>query len=110
MTMFKTTTHVIPNILILADSGYRGMQKAHANCRFPLRHKEDKARMSDVERRKYNKAISSVRMKIEHVIGRVKRFKIIAERYRNKLKRFGLRFNLICGIVNYEKLLLSAVS
>ena len=102
MTMFKTTTHVNPNILILADSGYRGMQKVHANCKYPLRHKEDKARMNDEERRKYNKEVSSVRMKIEHIIGRIKRFKIVAERYRNKLKRFGLRFNLICGIVNFE--------
>jgi IS5 family transposase len=102
MTMFKTTTHVNPKILVLADSGYRGMQKVHANCKFPLRHKEDKARMGDEERRRYNKAISSVRMKIEHVIGRVKRFKIVAERYRNKLKKFGQRFNLICGIVNFE--------
>ena len=102
MTMFKTTTHVNPKILVLADSGYRGMQKVHANCKFPLRHKEDKARMGDEERHRYNKAISSARMKIEHVIGRVKRFKIVAERYRNKLKKFGQRFNLICGIVNFE--------
>jgi len=104
MTMFRTTTTVNPAILILADSGYRGINRIHANSKYPLRHKEDKARMSDDERRKYNKSISSPRMKIEHVIGRIKRFKIVAERYRNKKKRFGLRFNLICGIVNYEKL------
>ena len=79
VTMFKTSTQVNPNILILADSGYRGIQKIHANSKFPLRHKEDKARMGDEERHKYNKAISSVRMKIEHVIGRIKRFKIVAE-------------------------------
>jgi hypothetical protein len=103
MTMFKTTTHVNPKIHLLADSGYRGMQKVHANCKYPLRHKEDKARMSDEERHEYNREISKQRMKIEHVIGQIKIFKIVAERYRNKMKRFGLRFNLICGIVNYEK-------
>jgi len=102
MTMFKTTTHVNPATLILGDSGYRGLQKVHANSKYPLRHKEDKSRMPDDERHEYNKGISSIRMKIEHVIGRIKRFRIVAERYRNKLKRFGLRFNLICGIVNYE--------
>ena len=100
--MFKETTQVDPSILALGDSGYRGMQKVHKNCKYPLRHKEDKARMADDERHKYNKTISSLRMKIEHIIGRIKRFKIVAERYRNKLKRFGLRFNLICGLVNYE--------
>lgn len=50
-----------------------------------------------------NREISSKRMKIEHIIGRIKRFNIISERYRNRRKRFGLRLNLICGIVNYEK-------
>jgi len=31
----------------------------------------------------------------ENVIGFIKRFKIIGDRYRNRRKRFGLRFNLI---------------
>ncbi len=88
---------------MLADSGYRGIQKKHANSKFPLRHKEDKAQMPDKERHEYNKSISSLRMKIEHVIGQTKRFCIARERYRNRRKRFGLRYNLICGIVNYEK-------
>ncbi|MHB9148370.1 MAG: IS5/IS1182 family transposase, partial [Candidatus Amoebophilus sp.] len=40
----------------------------------------------------------------EHIIGMLKRFKILAEPYRNRKKRFGLRFNLIAGIYNYELL------
>ncbi|NNG77115.1 IS5/IS1182 family transposase, partial [Acinetobacter sp. ANC 4277] len=39
---------------------------------------------------------------IEHVFGRLKTFKILAERYRNRAKRLGLRFNLIAGIYNLE--------
>jgi hypothetical protein len=57
-------------------------------------------------RKATNKKISNIRMKIEHVIGRVKNFKIVAEKYRNQRKRLLLRFNLICGIVNFQKLLL----
>lgn len=41
-------------------------------------------------------------MKIEHVTGRIKNFKIVSEKYRNHLKRFLLRIHLICGIVNYQ--------
>ena len=102
MTMYKSTLNVNPLTLVLADSGYRGLDKVHSNSKYPLRHKEDKARMPDDERHKYNKSISSPRMKIEHIVGRIKRFKIVAERYRNKLRNFGLRFNLICGIVNLD--------
>ncbi|SPR12179.1 IS5 family transposase ISOt6 [Orientia tsutsugamushi] len=38
----------------------------------------------------------------ENVIGMLKRFKIIADKYRNRRKRFGLRFNLISCIYNFE--------
>jgi hypothetical protein len=105
-TIFKKTTPVDPAILVLGDSGYRGIQKVHANTMLPIRHKEDIAKLTEDQkatRKATNKRISSVRMKIEHVIGRVKNFKIVAERYRNQRKRLLLRFNLICGVVNFEK-------
>ena len=38
----------------------------------------------------------------EHVIGKIKRFKILSCRYRNRRKRFGLRVNLISAIYNFE--------
>jgi len=105
-TIFKKTTRLHPDTQAFFDSGYRGVQKVHAKSLIPIRHKDDIAKLSDEKkatRKAENKAISSVRMKIEHVIGRVKNFKIVAERYRNRLKRLLLRFNLICGIVNFEK-------
>lgn len=105
LTIFKQTTRVKSSILILADSGYRGMNKIHPNCKLPIRHKADIDKLSDEQkltRKADNKAITSVRMKIEHIVGRIKRFRIVAEQYRNRLKRLLLRFNLICGIVNFE--------
>ena len=49
-----------------------------------------------------NREIGKRRIKVEHVIGNLKRFKILAERYRNRRKRMGLRFNLIAAIYNME--------
>ncbi|MBD1933137.1 IS5/IS1182 family transposase, partial [Trichocoleus sp. FACHB-69] len=43
-----------------------------------------------------------------HINRRLKIFKILADRYRNRRKRFGLRFNLIAGLHNYELRLSSA--
>jgi len=57
--------------------------------KYPLT-KEDKRR---------NKELSSQRVLNEHVIGKIKRFKIVCDRYRNRRKRFGLRFNLIVGVI-----------
>jgi hypothetical protein len=38
----------------------------------------------------------------ENVIGILKKYKIISDRYRNRRKRFGLRFNLIAAIDHME--------
>jgi len=55
-----------------------------------------------VEDKNQNRKLSSQRVINEHIIGMVKRFKIVADKYRNRRKRFGLRFNLIAGIYNFE--------
>ncbi len=52
--------------------------------------------------KKANHDIASKRVLNENVIGMIKRFKIVADRYRNRRKRFGLRFNLISAIYNLE--------
>jgi hypothetical protein len=36
------------------------------------------------------------------VIGKLKAFRILLERYRNRHRRFGLRVNLIAAIYNFE--------
>jgi hypothetical protein len=54
------------------------------------------------EDKKMNRQLSSGRVLNENVIGNLKRFKIISDRYRNRRKRFCLRFNLIAGIYNLE--------
>ncbi|WP_342254279.1 transposase family protein [Spiroplasma endosymbiont of Zeiraphera isertana] len=52
--------------------------------------------------KEYNKTLSKIRIKIEHVFAKLKRFKILSLKYRNKIRRFALRFNLIAGIYNFE--------
>lgn len=99
--LFKESkTHILPTISAVVDTGYLGMQKIHSNTSMPK--KRSKKHPLSVEDKKNNRKISSDRVLNEHVIGSVKRFKIVSDRYRNRRKRFGLRFNLIAGIHNYE--------
>jgi len=88
------------NIKVLTDTGYQGLQKIHANTAMPK--KKSKKRPLSGEEKQQNHELSSQRVLNEHVIGKIKRFKIVADKYRNRRKRFGLRFNLIAGICNYE--------
>jgi hypothetical protein len=84
----------------LTDTGFQGLQKIHKNTDMPK--KKSKKNPLTAEDKKRNKELSSQRVLNEHVIGMIKRFKIVADRYRNRRKRFGLRFGLISGIYNFE--------
>ena len=88
------------SIKVVTDTGYLGLQKLHINTIMPK--KKSKKNPLTIEDKKKNRDISSQRVLNEHVIGKIKRFKIISDRYRNRRKRFELRFNLISGIYNYE--------
>lgn len=84
----------------MTDSGYTGIKKRQGNTKLPK--KSSKKRPLTKEEKKQNRKISSDRVVNENVIGRLKRFKMISDRYRNRRKRFGLRFNLIAGIHHLE--------
>jgi hypothetical protein len=100
--LFKESKIVIQNkVKVIVDSGYQGLQKIHSNTFLPKKKRKNKPLTK--EDKKNNTNIASQRVSNEHAIGFIKRFKIVADRYRNRRKRFGLRFNLIAGICNYEK-------
>ena len=84
----------------IVDSGYMGIKKLQGSSLLPKKRSKGKA-LSKEEKR-MNRTISSERALNENMIGRLKRFRILTDRYRNRRKRFGLRFNLIAGIHNWE--------
>jgi len=55
-----------------------------------------------VDDKKRNRGLAQKRIGCEHIMGCLKVFRILSERYRNRRKRFGLRFNLIAAIHNLE--------
>jgi len=86
--------------LVLVDTGYKGLQNIHIRTELP--QKSSKYHPLTREQKIQNRDISSRRVLVENVIGSIKRFRILSERYRNRRKRFALRFNLISAIHNFE--------
>ncbi len=87
--LFKESKiNIHPDINALTDSAYLGLQKLHAKTQMPK--KKSKKKPLTKEDKKNNAKLSS-----ERVINE-------ADRYRNRRKRFSLRFNLIAGIHNWE--------
>jgi hypothetical protein len=99
--LFKESkVYIHPEITAITDTGYQGIQNIHNKSKLPK--KKTKNNPLTKEDKGNNKKLSSTRALNENVIGALKRFKIISDRYRNRRKRFGLRFNLIAGIYNLE--------
>lgn len=91
---------VLDKIKALLDSGYQGVLKLHKNSETPKK-KPRGGKLTPKEKAE-NKRLSRVRILVENIIAKVKVFKITANKYRNRRKRFGLRMALICGILNKE--------
>jgi hypothetical protein len=100
--LFKESkVKVDSKIKVVVDAGYIGIQKFHVTL--VLLIKCSKKKPLTIVDKEFDRKVSSERVLNEQVIGLVKRFKIVSDRYRNRRKRFGLRFNLIAGICNYEQ-------
>lgn len=104
LTLFKESRfHLAAEVWCLADSGYQGLQKLHAQSVVPV--KKPKRGRLKAEDKHNNRQLAKLRIPVEHVIRALKVFRIVAERYRNRRRRLGLRFNLIAGIYNFEQAL-----
>jgi DDE superfamily endonuclease len=87
-------------VKVLVDSGYQGIRKFHENSHLPK--KNSKKKPLTKQEKKDNHDISSERVLVENVIRKIKIFRVMAEKYRNRRRRFTLRLNLISAIINYE--------
>ncbi len=97
--LFKNSRVFIhPTIKAQTDAGYQGIKKQHANSELPK--KRSKKNPLTKEDKIQNRKISSHRVLIENIIRELKIFKILAEKYRNRRRRFNLRMNIIAGIYN----------
>ena len=101
--LFKDSNiHVKAETVLEVDTGYQGLAQIHPNSLLPI--KRSKHHPLTKQERKENREISRKRIFVEHAIRFVKRFRILSERYRNRRKRFALRFSLVAGICNFDRL------
>ena len=84
---------------IMGDLAYKGFKEIKTKLLIPIK-KPRKIELTN-DAKKINKEISRRRIGIEHINARLKCFRILSERFRNRRKRFGLRVNLIAGLINW---------
>ena len=88
------------NTNYLADSGYQGLAKRHNQTFTPFK----KPRGSQLLEicKQANHYLAKFCIVVEHKIGLIKLFKIVAHKYRNRRQRYDLRMKLFAGIINSE--------
>lgn len=78
----------------LVDLGFLGMAKDYHEA-IQIPHKRKPKQELSEEHKAINRAISKIRIRIEHSIGGMKRFRILADRLR---MRSVIRYNQVAGI------------
>src|SRR3989338_5543012 len=75
--------HIPKFVGIWVDSGFQGIQKQHPNVCMPKKGTK-KCPLTD-EEKKNNTLISSIRVRVEHAIAGIKRYRAVSDKFRNRL-------------------------
>ena len=82
------------DINVLVDLGYLGMQSDYRGDQIDIPHKKPRKSQKNpqpalsAEQKAVNKALSQVRIFVEHAIGGMKRFNILVHGFRNRKEHF----------------------
>ena len=90
----KALTEVMTKIILLQDTGYQGFAPLGITILQPF--KKPKGKELTEEQKKWNRAISKVRVMVEHVIGSIKRYRIVKDECRLRKNRYPYKIMAIC--------------
>jgi hypothetical protein len=102
--IYKENHPVTPKQVVnVVDLGYLGIEKDFPQqlSSIPYRKKRSLLQLSQ-EQNEYNKSHSKRRIVIEHTICRIKKYKILADVYRNKLRKYNQVSDIVSGLINYR--------
>jgi hypothetical protein len=92
---------ILKKIEVKVDLGYMDIKKLHENSEIPKKNSKN-YKLTDSDK-KENQTKASKRIFVEHINAKIKTFQILKQAYRNRRKRYNLRVNLICGLINFDR-------
>jgi hypothetical protein len=118
-SLFKWRRPSLPDEVRLGvDLGYDGVQNDYPglNVSVPFKRRSPgrgkrgvKAKPLTPEQREYNRRLASGRVVVEHAISRLKKFRIMAQEFRNRLRHYDVMTDIVCGLVNLRTLGVAAL-
>lgn len=87
------------------DSGYQGVNKDFPDVHAIIPFKRNRSGKDLTRSQKiFNIRQRRTRVPAEHAISRAKKYKVLADTYRNSLQNYNLVFKFVCNIVNFRTL------
>lgn len=100
-SVFKTKHPALISLQTIADLGYKGMEKDFPQMNPVLPHKRKGKELTPAQI-EFNKNHSRTRIVIKHAIAKIRKFRIMGEKFRNRLLRYDRISDIVCGLVNFR--------
>ena len=102
--VYKKNHPITPKEVVnVVDLGYLGIEKDYPEQLSELPHKKNRNQPEvSQEEKEYNKIHSKKRILIEHTICRLKKYRIMNDIFRNKLRKYNKVLDIVAGLVNYR--------
>jgi hypothetical protein len=97
--------HSIPaDVQVNLDRGYEGAEDRYPNNKVYKAKRAQRNHPLTLFEKLYNHLINKTRILVEHVIGRVKKFRMVSELFRNRRATHGDFFLAVAGLINFRAL------
>ncbi len=102
--IYKDNHPLTPKQVVnVIDLGYLGVEKDYPEQLSALPYKKKKYQKElSQEEKEYNKIHSKKRIVIEHTICRLKKYRIMNDVFRNRLRKYNRISDIVSGLVNYR--------
>jgi hypothetical protein len=101
--IYKKNHPVTPKEVVnVVDLGYLGVEKDFPDQLSELPYKKKRNQDLSQEEKEYNKIHSRKRIMIEHTICKLKKYRIMSDTFRNRLRKYNRISDIVTGLVNYR--------
>jgi hypothetical protein len=84
------------------DLGYIGIEKDYPEQLSSLPNRKKRSMELSQEEIEYNQEHAKKRIVIEHTISKLKKYRILSDAFRNKLRKYNKVSDIVSGLVNYR--------
>ncbi|HXT84250.1 MAG TPA: transposase family protein [Verrucomicrobiae bacterium] len=101
--MYKENHPITPKKVVnVFDLGYLGVETDFLEQLSPIPNRKKINQELSQEEKEYNMNQSKKRIVIEHIICRLKKYRIMSDVFRNRLRKYNRIFDIVTGLVNYR--------